>query len=432
MKAGRDDLHGPFDPPSSGARGTVLLATQAYVPDSAAAGQYLADAAAALAERGWHVRVLTSQRGYNDPRQRYRPREGNEGPVRIRRVWGPASSGKRHLGERLPAMIVFAVQAAAHALCTPGLSGILVSTSPPILPLLMMAVAKLRGLPLVYWVMDLNPDQAIESGKVSPDAWSARMLTAAQRWVFMQAAAVLVLDRFMEARVKRHLASEAASLSICPLWPLAGRPAAPPETRQQFRQRHRLDGYFVVMYSGNHSLVHPLDTVVDAARRLRDDDRFRFVFIGSGEARTAVEAAKRQDQLDHVILLPSQPFGTLGGVLAAADVHLVSMGNRMVGCVHPSKTYGVLAAGRPLVLFGPSPSPVADLLERHDCGWRFPHGEVEGFVQLLRSLVSPEGQVDLARKRDAASRALASDDGTPEARARWVDNVEDALRTNRG
>lgn len=415
---------------TSGSPGTLLLATQAYVPDSAAVGQYMASVATALAGRGWRVTVVTSQRGYNDPGLRL-PSGINEGKVRIRRLWG-LDSGKRHLGERLPGMIVFAVQAAVYALCKPGLSGIVVSTSPPVLPVLMMAVARLRRVPLIYWIMDLNPDQAIEAGQVSAAAWSARALAAAQRWVFARAAVGVVLDRFMAARVQRYHESSAAMVATCPLWPLVSRSPSQSEVSRQFRQRHRLDGHFVVMYSGNHSLVHPLDTVVEAARRLRGDDRFRFVFVGSGEAKTAVEEAKKKESLDHVVLLPSQPLDTLEGMLAAADVHLVSMGDRMVGCVHPSKVYGVLAVGRPLILLGPSPCHVTDLFERHDCGWRFPHGDVEGFVRLLRFLASSTGEIELEKKRLAAARVFADDDKTGGARACWLDTVEEALRVNRG
>lgn len=104
----------------------------------------------------------------------------------------------------------------------------------------------------------------------------------------------------------------------------------------------------------------------------------------------------------------------------------------MVGCVHPSKVYGVLAVGRPLILLGPSPCHVTDLFERHDCGWRLAHGDVEGFVHLLRCLASPAGESELEKKRLAAARVFADDDKTGGARTCWLDTVEEALRGNRG
>ncbi len=410
--------------------GKLLLATQAYVPDTAAVGQYMADAAAALASRGWRVTVVTSRRGYNDPGWRFPPRDSGRDGVRIRRVWG-LGSGKRSLHERLSGMIVFTALATVHAWFMPGLSGIIVTTSPPILPVLLMAVARLRRVPLIYWVMDLNPDQVIESGQMSANAWSARGLALAQRWVFAHAATVVVLDRFMEARVKRHQGSRAAAVVTCPLWPLATPSPGNPDAARRFRERHGLDGHFVVMYSGNHSRVHPLDTVVAAARLLKGDKRFRFVFIGGGEARAEMEDTVERESLAQVVLLPSQPLETLGAVLSAADLHLVSMGDRMVGCVHPSKVYGVLGVGRPFVFLGPSPCHVTDLFVRHDCGWRVAHGAAADFVQLLLRLASPEGRRELEGKRIEASQVYAGAAAAGRARLSWVELVEDAVQRNR-
>lgn len=103
----------------------------------------------------------------------------------------------------------------------------------------------------------------------------------------------------------------------------------------------------------------------------------------------------------------------------------------MVGCVHPSKVYGVLGVGRPFVFLGPSPCHVTDLFVRHDCGWRVAHGAAADFVQLLLRLASPEGRRELEGKRIEASQVYAGAAAAGRARLSWVELVEDAVQRNR-
>ncbi|MBE7538664.1 MAG: glycosyltransferase family 4 protein [Opitutaceae bacterium] len=408
-------------------RRDILIATQSYVPDSAAVGQYLAEVAEGLAGRGWRVTVVAPERGYNEPEVRLTSEMGERGNPRIRRVKGPANR-KGSLGDRLGGMIVFSIRAMLRALTQRSLDGMLVSSSPPILPLFMTAVARLRRLPLVYWVMDLNPDQATASGHVSASSWSARLLAASQRWVMSRAATVVVLDRFMEARVRRYLPCPRPLVTL-PLWPLDVGPAG--DDSRAFRSRHGLTERFVIMHSGNHSPVHPLDTLLDAARILGQDARFKFLFVGGGLAKAAIEEARTRENLENVLLLPSQPLGALSAVLGAADVHVVSMGENMAGCVHPSKVYNILSAGRPFVLLGPASCSLNDLLQRFGCGWRIAHGDTDGFVRLLQHLASPEGSMELERMRGAAGRVYETRIEAARGRMEFLDTVEDALGAGR-
>src|SRR5262245_22640678 len=140
-------------------RPTLLVLSQVYIPDPASVGQHMADAAAAMAERGYDVRVLTSNRGYDNPALRYPAREVIQG-VAIRRL--PFSSfGKKSIPIRLLGGLSFVLQCAFWGLFTPRLAAILVSTSPPMCSLAALIIAWVRRVPIKYWVMDLNPDQTI-------------------------------------------------------------------------------------------------------------------------------------------------------------------------------------------------------------------------------------------------------------------------------
>ncbi|MFG0320636.1 MAG: glycosyltransferase family 4 protein, partial [Planctomycetota bacterium JB042] len=369
-------------------------------------GQHMHDAAKELARRGFDVRVTTSARGYDDPSVRYPAKESRDG-VTIRRL--PLSSfGKRSIPIRVLGALAFLTQATVRGLFTRDLGAILVSTSPPMGSLAALVVGALRRAPVTYWCMDVNPDQAIALGKVGAGSLPARLFDRLNRAILGRARKVVAMDRFMGERLeaKRPLGDR---LEVVPPWPHEDALAAADGTA--FRRAHGLEGKFVVMYSGNHSPAHPLDTILEAARRLRDRDDVRFVFVGGGVAKAEVDAEVAAGA-PNVLSLPYQPLETLGESLSAADVHLVSFGEAMVGIVHPCKAYGAMTVGRPLLLVGPAGCPVAELIDRHDVGWRVDHGDVDGALALVTSLADgdrAELEVRGERAREAIRTALSKD-----------------------
>jgi glycosyltransferase involved in cell wall biosynthesis len=358
-----------------------VVVSQVYVPDPASVGQHVHDAAREMARRGWRVVVYASARGYDDPSRRY-PRRETRGGVEVRRL-PLASFGKSSLRARLAGGLVFLAQAALSALFTRRLGGVLVSTSPPMASLAGLVVAKLRRAPLAFWVMDVNPDQAVATGGVRPGSLPARLLEASNRAAARASRVVVLLDRYMAARVVARW-GVAATAAVLPPWPLDDHLAPVPHEENPFRHRHGLDRAFVVMYSGNLSPVHPVTTVLEAARELAGDERIRFVFVGAGGGRAAVEEAVARDRLENVLLLPYQPLSELRYSLSAADLHLVTMGSEMVGIVHPCKVYGALRVARPVLFVGPAESHVGEILRASGAGWQVAHGNVEGLVARIR------------------------------------------------
>lgn len=363
-------------------RRRILIVSQVYVPDPAAVGQHMASAAEALHERGAEVMVLTADRGYDDPTVRYAPRE-MRGGVDVRRL--PFSSlGKRSLPVRLTGMLSFLGQAAVRALFMSRVDALVVSTSPPMAGILIALVGLLRRTPVAFWAMDLNPEQVVALGKVRAGGLAERAFALSNRFLQANVSRVVVLDRFMAAKLAARGPHRPPTLVIPP-WPLEGDRIGAGDGAG-FRRQHGLEGKFVVMHSGNHSIAHPLATVLAAAERLRGDGRLRFVFVGGGVGKREVEEAVRAGA-DNVIALPYQPLEILGEVLAAADVHLVAMGDAMVGCVHPCKVYGALAAGRPILYLGPAESHVGEITAR-GAGWRIQHGDTDGAVATLREIAA--------------------------------------------
>jgi colanic acid biosynthesis glycosyl transferase WcaI len=360
---------------------TLLIVSQTFVPDPASVGQHMADVAFEMARRGHAVRVYASGRGYEDPTAIYPRREISHG-AQIRR-FPLASFGKKSILRRILGTAVFHLQAFFAALFTPRLSGIFFSTSPPLIGVPMCIVAMIRRVPVVYWAMDLNPDQLIALGKLQPTSFTARFLEAANRFILRRAKLIIALDRFMTQRL---LARGITAKKILTLPPWPHEEYIQSQAENPFRDRHKLAGKFVIMYSGNHSPSNPLKTLLDAAIHLKDDPNLMFLFVGGGSGKKEVEAAIRDHNLIHTISLPYQPLSELKYSLTAADVHVVSLGDGMVGIIHPCKIYGAMTAGKPVLFFGPRPSHISDLIDEHKIGFQISHGDTQTALDTIAQL----------------------------------------------
>jgi colanic acid biosynthesis glycosyl transferase WcaI len=404
-------------------RPALLVISQVYPPDGAAVGRPLADVAEEMARRGWRVLVVTAAHGYEDPTVRYPSRE-TLGGVRVWRL--PASSfGKTTLARRLLGGGLFVAQALACGLFFRGMPVVLVSTSPPFAGFAGAILTWLRGLPAVWWVMDLNPDQIVAAGQLAPQAWPVRLFRAMNRITLRLAARVIVLDRFMRERLAVTAEGDGGT-HVIPPWsavrPSQWRPSWP----NAFRAAHGLEQKFVVMYAGNHALQHPLDTLLAAASQFEHDRDLVFVSIGGGAGKGAIDA-KIRGGARNIVSLPFQPPERLDEALAAADVHVVSMGNDVVGIVHPCKIYGALAVGRPVLFFGPADSPPGELLATINAGRCVEHGDVAGAVAAIAGLrsLAPETRAAMGQ---AAARAIATRFGACEL----CHDVCEVIETSRG
>lgn len=337
----------------------ILLLNQTFYPDVVATAQYLTSLAEALAERGHAVRVLASRRAYDDPSHRFARRE-RLGTIRIERVGG-TGFGKQAKWRRALDFGSFLLRAAFHVFTLPRMDRVVALTSPPLVAAIAALRCRLRGERLIYWVMDMNPDEALAAGWLRPGL-AASFLERISRFTLRSADAVVVLDRYMQERVlAKGVAVE--RVHVLPPWSMDRYVFFDAEGRAAFRERHGLKGKCVVMYSGNHSPVHPLDTLVEAALRLNEDPRFCFLFVGGGSELARLQGIAEMHGLRNVKFLPYQPIESLAGSLSAADTHTVVLGGSMVGTIHPSKLYNILAVGTPVLYVGPERSHISDVFE---------------------------------------------------------------------
>jgi len=369
----------------------ILLLNQFFYPEVAATAQYLQELAAALVGQGHEVTVVCARRAYDHPEKIYPARETWRG-VRIFRVYS-TRFGKRAKWHRAADFASFIFFSCARLLFLPRHDVVVALTTPPLISFIGAWRAKLWRARFCYWVMDMNPDEAIAAGWLRADSFMGKILERMSRFSFRRANWIIALDRFMRDRIiAKGIAPE--KIAVLPPWSQDHDVRFDATGREQFRQQHGLTGKYVVMYSGNHSPVHPLDTLLQAAER--SDASIMFCFVGGGSEfkrvqRWAEEWGKAESgkQKAEILCLPYQPLAQLSASLSAADAHVVVMGDAFVGLVHPCKIYNMLAVGAPVIYIGPQPSHVTEILDGPGAGhpWcSVRHGEGEILAERIRQL----------------------------------------------
>jgi colanic acid biosynthesis glycosyl transferase WcaI len=336
----------------------VLLLNQCFYPDVAATGQYLTDLAVELVKRGDSVTVIASDRGYDDPSKRFPRRETWRG-IEIIRI--PAlTPGKSKRWRRALNFGTYLISCAYRLARLQKFDAVVALTSPPLISFLGSIFVQLRGGRLYFWVMDLNPDEAIVAGWLKESSLVAKALESFLRYSLRSAERVIALDRFMKKRLLTKGISE-QKVVVVPPWVLGDAVVYDQKGREAFRTRHNLSEKYVVMYAGNHSPCHPLETVLEAARRLSTRPDIAFCFVGGGSEQEKVRKFAAEYGLDSIYCLPYQPLNELSGSLSAADLHIVVMGDHFAGIVHPCKIYNILAVGSPVLYVGPDESHITDI-----------------------------------------------------------------------
>jgi colanic acid biosynthesis glycosyl transferase WcaI len=361
----------------------VLLLNQCFYPDVAATAQHLADLAVELAAGGHDVTVIASDRGYDNPTIRFPRRETWKG-VKIVRI-PSVSLGKSSKLRRALNFATFLFICALRLTLLPRFDVVVALTSPPLISVLGSLFVSLKGGRLIFWVMDLNPDEAIAAGWLKEDSFAASALSRLLSYSLRHAERIVVLDRFMKQRIVAKGIPEEKMVTIAP-WSHNDAVRYDAVGREKFRLGNKLAGKFVVMYSGNHSPCHSLDTLLGAAGKLADRDDIAFCFVGGGSEYEKVKAYAQGNKLRNIFCLPYQPLNELASSLSAADLHVVVMGDAFTGIVHPCKIYNILEVGSPILYVGPATSHVVDVIAKLDdqdliCSVR--HGEIDKAVDYI-------------------------------------------------
>lgn len=417
----------------------VLFLNQTFWPDVAATAQHAFDLSRYLAEHGDWISAIASRSIYGQPGS-VLPGEDSVGGIEVHRVTS-SRFGKGGIASRSFDFIAFNIACLFKALSLPRHDVVVCLTTPPFIALVGLALRWTKGSRFIFWTMDLYPDVPIAAGVLKRGSLAHRTFDWLDRFCLHRADRVVVLGRCMRARVLAKGVDPGRVVLISP-WSDPGEvPSLPPrrvsgaptsETpttgtyakehsstvpSNVFRSAWGIGDRFVIQYSGNCGVGHDINAVCEAMQRLRGIDEIRWVFVGGGVMIPRLEDFVRKHRIENVIIRPYEPRERLGQLISLGDVHLVLVADGFDGLLLPSKFYGVLAAGRPVIFVGPTSSEAAQIVAEEECGVVVPNGDSAGLLAAIDRLRSdPALSIEMGAR---GRRALVERYSLDHACRRW-------------
>lgn len=389
----------------------ILFLNRSYWPDTEATGQLLTDLAEDLAGR-FDVHILAGRPNHvAGGKFAHADLEQHNG-VTIHRTRHSAFPKASKIG-KLANLMSFTAAAWWRQRGHIRPDVVVAQTDPFFLPLVADQMRRRTGCRMIVTLQDIYPDVMIGVDLLR-EGRTTRFIRNLLLGAYRRADRIVVLSRDMRDKcVDWGLPED--KLVVVPNWADTTQ-IIPQKPSNAFREAHGLGRSFVVMYSGNLGYAHLLEPLVRAAALLRSRPEIQFVMVGEGVQKTRMEQIVAEQELTNVRFLPYQPRATLSQSLSAADVHFVSMHPGVADCLMPSKLYGILASGTPVIAACPPHSELAEIVQEHEVGMVCPLGaqrksedDARLAQELADSIIALADQPDVARRMGAAARQVAED-----------------------
>jgi colanic acid biosynthesis glycosyl transferase WcaI len=383
------ELDGKIRPgQASGAQ--ILVISQFFGPDSSAVGQLLADAAEELSRAGHKISVICGVSDYvardrgqgrntgrgNAPGAQRNGSQPGPGVIEVNPVKNlPFSHSKV---KKLLSYATFYAGATWKALQAPRPEVVVTLTAPPGLAWIGWLMQRMRGCRHVAWEMDVYPDIAM-----ALDMPLIGRLGGILDYPRRRADVVIALGECMKTRLLRHRIPQQRIL-VAENWA---------NGRKIYPLPFPLHSPLRILYSGNLGLAHDVTTIRGVIEHFAGTPKLHFAFVGGGSGRQDLQQHFRRQAITNVSFATYVQLERLGESLAGCHIGLVTQKPSTLGAVVPSKIYGLMAAGRPVLYIGPGTATPALVVRRFDCGWHFECDDVEGVSGLLSHLLAHPGDV---------------------------------------
>lgn len=362
----------------------VLVLYQYFQPDDVVSAIHFADLCEGLHNRGWDVTVLPCNRGCRDESASYPIRETWRG-VKIHRVWRPGFRQSSNLG-RL-ANIVWMICAWTFAAVRYRPDVLIVGTDPIGSVLTAIPWKILRpSVKIAHWCFDVYPEVAIADGVLKEQSRTSASVRRLVRAAYAMCDVLVDIGPCMRTMLGRYgLKVRAKTL---PPWALL-EPAHPLKANEAERKQLFGEAHLTILYSGNFGRAHAFDRTLALARRLRSVGA-QFVFSIRGNAVSKLQASITSADTN-VSIVPFVAQEHLEAHLGSADIHAVTLRDNWTGAVVPSKFFGAIAAGRPVLFEGSPECAIAQWIREFGVGWILTPESMEAVAMEFRELAKNRG-----------------------------------------
>lgn len=369
----------------------ILIMCQYFYPEYVSSAVLPTELAVDLASKGWSVDVLCGQ-----PREytlENRPKSEAYKGVNIRRLSYLGLDKKHPVGR----LLNFLSLMLAYGLRMPLLfkyKCILVYSNPPLLPLIPSYVSKWSKSGMIFVAFDVYPDAAIIHGAISEKGIIARIMRRINKRVYRQADKVVAMGTEMkDYLVDKGIAADPQRVAVIPNWYSDTGLVDRVVKNGEFRN---LDETwpFIVLYSGNMGSLQDMDTILDCVMLFKNRKDILFVFTGHGSKKPYVEEFIHRHEIKNAVVYGFLLGDDYADMLKIADLCLVSLSKGIEGLGVPSKTYGYLAAGKPVVAIMSDKTDIVTQIKEYNAGDHVRQGDVQGLARVFSHYLANPDLVD--------------------------------------
>lgn len=385
----------------SSTRSRLWVVSELYYPEETSTGYYLTRIAEGLTDK-FDVKAISGQPNYSARGTRAAKHEVRN-DVEIFRVAG-TTLDKNVIVFRLINMATLGISVFLTALRRFRAGDrVLVVTNPPSMPFVIALASMFRGSVYSLLIHDNYPEILIAAGKLSERSRVVRVHAFLNRWLYKHASRIIVVGRDMLELVGRKTRGLDIPITVIPNWAELETVSPSERAGKALRAELGIEDKFVILYAGNMGPPNDIESIIGAAERLLPEQHFHFVFLGAGSKKPLLvkEAAARQ--LTNISILDPQPRAEQIVFLNACDVSLVSLVDKMLGVSMPSRTYNILAAGKPIIGISQRGSEVERIITEEQVGWNVPPNDPGRLVDVLRTVYSQRSELPAMSKRARAA-----------------------------
>ncbi len=380
----------------------LWVVTEVYYPEEISTGYYLTAIAEGM-QQDFDVSVLCGQPNYA-ARGTVAPKRENRNGVEIFRA-SSTTLDKNIIAFRVVNMLTLGISMFAKSLkyFRKG-DRVLVVTAPPSLPFTTALAALVKGAGYALLLHDSYPEILVAAGKLKNGSILTNALNFLNRWLFKYTSKVIVVGRDMNELVTKKTSGLDLSIITIPNW--ADLEIIHPTDRSEnilLKELGIMDK-FVFMYAGN--MGHPTDlaSIVECSQKLLEHNHFHFVFIGSGAKKAWLESEVRSKGLTNITILGPRPREDQIIFLNACDVGLISLIPNMWGTAMPSRTYNILAAGKPILALTDDGSELSRVIDEESVGWHVPPAKPDMLLKTIFEIFARRGELpEMGGKARAAA-----------------------------
>ncbi len=368
----------------------LTFVLQYFYPEFASTAQLITELAEDLVARGLKINVITGRPSYVVSQKS--PMEEIYKGIEIKRLASTQFNKNKSLG-RILNWSSFTFLAFFYLLFSKKRSKLFIVSQPPFLFVVGWLLNIIRKQKYICLIYDLYPDIAVKLGIFKKGGVISKIWGKANLSFFKKSQYIVVPGENMKFLIEEKI-GKSNKVQVIHNW--ADGEFIKPIKREEnwFCKKYDIVNKLVILYSGNIGLFHSLEILVEAADKLRDEKKIKFVFIGEGGKKKKLMIMAEQKELGNVLFLPYQDKKVLPYSLTCADLSVVSLEKGLDCVAAPCKLYTSLAAGTAILGITDSTSEVAQIIKQYNCGFNVEHNDVSKIVDILNKLIEKRDKLN--------------------------------------